>query len=257
MSNFIRFYVENLVDQAISITPSTENALFPASNLQDHRRTKVFRSTTNSDNIVFDFGETSDINSIMIVDDPLNGFGVSTVTLELNGTNTWGAPAFSQALTFSTEHGVGYAEFSTQSYRFGRLVCTSSNSYIEIAQVFIGESVQIGPDRSPNYGWSYQNEDSSRITKNRYGQRFVDVIDRNKNVNMSFGLLTYEDMEDVYTILDHCGETKPFFMRLGCNSINVQDDRRFSGMFYLTSVPQVTNTSFNRYSLSFSLEEAK
>jgi len=51
----LKFFNLNLVDSA-TLTPSTENLNFPASNLTDPRRSKVFRSTTKSDNIVLVVG---------------------------------------------------------------------------------------------------------------------------------------------------------------------------------------------------------
>jgi hypothetical protein len=36
----------------------------------------------------------------------------------------------------------------------------------------------------------------------------------------------------------------------------INDPNRFSGMVYLNSIPTITNTSFGRYSLSMTLEEA-
>jgi hypothetical protein len=36
----------------------------------------------------------------------------------------------------------------------------------------------------------------------------------------------------------------------------INDHRRFSGMVYLNSMPTITNTSFGRYSMSMSMEEA-
>lgn len=254
MSNSLRFYVDNLVDQS-TITASTENALYPTENLQDPRRTKVFRSTTNSDSIVFDFGETSNIDSIMIVDGP-DGLGVSAVTLELNGTNTWGAPAFSQVVTLTTTHGVSYAEFASQSYRFARLVLTSTLGYCELSKVFLGQSQQIGADRSVQYNWSYQSKELSKIQENQYGTKFIDIISRQKQINFSINLLDKDELDDIFELYDTKGISKPFFMRLGCNEIS-NDFKRYSGMFYLNSIPQITNSSFNRYNLSMSLEEAK
>ena len=83
MSSCLKLYNVNLLDQA-TLTPSTENALFPATNLQDYRRSKVYRSTLNSDNIVIDFQESSEVNAIFIVGSKRDGLGVSTVTVEFN-----------------------------------------------------------------------------------------------------------------------------------------------------------------------------
>jgi hypothetical protein len=248
----IKFYSLNLVDQA-TITASSENAQFPVSNIKDFRRTKVFRSTSNSDNIVFDFNETSQIDSVLMADNPRDGFGFSTVTLELNGTDAWGSPAFSTPLNFSTQFGLGLNSFNLQSYRFARLVMTSAIGYCESPKLFIGK--ELGFARSPQFGWSFQDTDLSRVTENRYGQKFVDIIQRRKRINISFNLLTKDDLDLIFEIYDTKGLTKPFWVSIGCDNM-INDVERFSGMVYFDSIPTITNNFFNRYSLSMSLEEA-
>jgi hypothetical protein len=251
----IKFYSGNLVDQA-TLSASTENALFPLENLQDPRRTKVFRSTTNSDTVVLDFQETSDVDSVFIVSNPIDGFGISTLAIDLNATNSWGAPAYSDTVTWSTVHGLGYNEFAaTQSYRFARLSLTSTLGYCELSKLFIGKKISLLNDRSINYGWSYVSKDNSRTQENRYGQRFSDVINRQRQFNISFSNINKDQLDQIFEIYDDKGLTKPFFVRIGCDEM-ISDKRRFSGMVYLNSIPQITNRFFNNYSLSMTLEEA-
>jgi hypothetical protein len=137
-------YSENLVDQSV-LTVSSVNANFPAINIKDERRSKVYRSTTNDDTVVFDFGETSEVNTIFLISDKRNGFGFTSITAEFNATNTWGAPAASEVLTFSTEFGVGFNQFTTtHAYRFCRLVITSTLGYCELSNIFMGKKQEIG-----------------------------------------------------------------------------------------------------------------
>lgn len=250
----IKFYSGNLVDQA-TITASNPNALFPASNLQDPRRTKVCRTTTNSDSIVFDFLETSEVDSIFLVDSPIDGFGVSTLTAQFNGTDSWGSPAASQALTFDTIHGVGVNEFTEVEYRFMRLVMTSTLGYCEAPKIFAGKAITLLRDKSINYGWSYVSKDNSRVQENRYGQRFSDVVSRQRQFNISFSNLDKDQLDQIFEIYDDKGTTKPFFVRIGCDEM-INDKDRFAGMVYLSSVPSITNRFFNNYSVSMTLEEA-
>ena len=250
----IKFYSENLVDRA-TITASTENALFPKSNLVDPRRTKVFRSTTASDEVVFDFQETSAIDSIFIVDNPFDGFGISSLTLNLNATNTWGAPAYTDTVSFSDTFGLGYKEFTTQNYRFAQVALTSSLAYCELSNLFIGKKIDMLSDKSINYGWTYLSKDNSRVQENRYGQKFADVINRQKQLNISFSNLNKDQLDQIFELYDDKGITKPFYIRIGCPEMT-NDLRRYSGMVYMTSVPQITNRFFNNYALSMTLEEA-
>lgn len=250
----IKFYSENLVERA-TITASTENALFPKSNLLDPRRTKVFRSTSASDEVVFDFQETSAIDSIFIVDNPFDGFGISSLTLNLNATNTWGAPAYTDTVSFSDIFGLGYKEFTTQNYRFAQVALTSSLAYCELSNLFIGKKIDMLNDRSISYGWTYTSKDNSRVQENRYGQKFADVINRQKQLSISFSNLNKDQLDQIFELYDDKGITKPFYVRIGCDGMT-NDLRRYSGMVYMASVPQITNRFFNNYGLSMTLEEA-
>ena len=243
---------ENLVDQS-TIIASTENLLFPKGNIQDPRRSKVYRSTTNSDTLVFDMQETSTVDTIFIVADKRAGFGVSTIVVEFNATNEWSAPAYSIAVPFSTVYGIGFVELSTAiAHRFARVVMTSTLGYCEISKIFIGAS--LGMTRSINFGWTIKDEELSQKSKNRYGQLFVDVISRQKTINFSMSYLDKEDLDLVNGHLDRVGESKPFYIILGCLTM-VNDNRRFSGPVFLDDIPTITNPFFNKYSLSMTVKE--
>ena len=249
----ITFYSNNLIDLATA-TASNANALFPVSNLKDPRRSKVVRTTTASDTIVFDFGSAKTINSIVIAP-TMTGFGVSGITLELNSTNTWTSPAVSQVVMLNTTHGFGYKEFSNQSYRYARLVLTSSLSYCEISKVFIGQSISFSNGMGIDLGWNYQDKELANIKENRYGQKFIDTILRQKQISFSLKSMNKDELDQVLEIYDSKGMTKPFYMRLGDTTM-INDPARFSGMFYLNSIPQINNKSFGLYDMSTNLEEA-
>lgn len=245
-------YSDNLLHQSI-ISASSENLLFPLSNLKDPRRSKVFRSNTGSDSIVLDFEETSEVDSFIMTDNKLTGFGVSTITLEFNGTNEWSSPAATEVVSFSPIHGVGFAEFTTKSYRFCRIVMTSTLGFCELGKIFIGKKLDIG--RSINFGWTIKDNELSNKQVNRYGQIFTDLIMRQKTISASMSLLDKDQLDKIFSWLDLVGETKPFFIKLGCDNM-INDYRRFSGMVYLSDVPTITNPYFNKYNLSMTLIEA-
>lgn len=245
-------YSDNLVNQS-TITASSENALFPVSNLKDYRRSKVYRSTSNTASVVLDFNETSEISSFLIAPDKRNGFGISTITLEFNGTNSWSSPAHTEVVTFSTELGLGIHDFNTVSYRFCRIVMTSTLGYCELSKIFIGKALNIG--RSINFGWSYKDEELSQSRVNRYGQKFTDIITRQKVINAAMSLLDKDQLDEFFKVYDTCGESKPFWVKIGCDNM-INDNRRFSGPVFFNDIPVITNSSFGRYGLSMSLREA-
>jgi hypothetical protein len=241
-----------------TITASTENAFFPASNLKDPRSTKVFRSTASSASVVFDFGSPVAIDVFACVPHFANGFGfIGSLTLEANATNTWGSPAFTTTITsgadIDTTFQVAYKEFTEQTYRYWR-VSGSGASYLELSRVYLGKNNNI-LGRSISYGWNYTSNDNSKVTKNLYGQRFSDQINRQKEFNFDFKNLTKDEVDEWFKVYDYNGITKPFFMRIGCDGI-LNDIDRFSGEVYLDKIPSITNSFYARYDVSVNCIEA-
>lgn len=247
-----QIYSENLIYQS-SLTASTESAIFPLSNVLDQRTSKVYRSTSPSATIVLDFGETSQVDSFFIVGDKRNGLGVNSITLEFNHVNEWDAPAASEVISIDAAFNMGVTEFALKEYRFCRIVALSTLSFVEIANIFIGKKLDIG--KSINFNWSIKNEELSIKQTNRYGQIFSDIISRQRQINASMTLLDKDQLDKINSVLDFYGETKPFFIKIGCDNM-VNNNLRFSGLFYFSDIPQISNPYFNKYNLSFTLREA-
>ena len=245
-------YSDNLIYQS-NITASSENALFPLKNILDPRRSKVFRSTSPNTTVVFDFNETSEIDSFFIVGDKRNGLGVHKITLEFNHLNEWASPADSLVVDLDAEYNSGVTEFPVKEYRFCRMVIQSTLSYCELANIFIGK--KLGLNRSINFNWSIKDNELSTKQTNRYGQIFSDIIAKQRTINAALSLLDKDQLDKINGVIDFYGETRPFFVKIGCENM-VNNPLRFSGIYYFTDVPNISNPFFNRYNLSFTLIEA-
>ena len=255
----IKFLANNLVDTS-TLTPSTVNSQFPVANIQHDFRTKVFRSTSNSDNIVIDLGSIEDVDHVAICDNWQDGFGVNAVTIEANGTDVWTSPAFTTSMVLDNTFGVSIkALSSTQSYRFWRLVLTSTLGYCEISHVFIGKASSVLTN-GIDYGWSYRNNDIKKQSVSRYGQEFTDAITKRKELNgLSFKVMNTTEIDKVFEVYDNRGTTKPFYIKLGddTNTI-ISNEDRFNGLYKLTSSPSVSNPSaFALYNVSLNAREQK
>lgn len=249
-----KLYSNNLVNQSV-LTPSSENLLFPKSNLKHPFRSKVFRSTANSCNIVIDFGETSEVNTFILVDNPRESFGVSTVTLEMNGTSDFSAPPFTIEIPLNIQHGLGFVEFDLQSYRFARLVLTSTDEYCELSNFFIGKSIEFENGMGIDIGWSFADEDLSIIKKNRYNQKFVDKIGRQREFEFNLNAMNPDEFDQVLEVLDSKGTTEPFFVKIGDTGM-INDPARFTSMVYLKAMPKIRNIAYALYGLPMALDEA-
>lgn len=248
-----KFFSLNQIYSA-QITSSSENAQFPLSNLKDDRRTKTFRTTSGSGWIVFDFGEAIPINSFLTVDNNLLGFNLNSLTFQVNNSNTWGSPLYSSTIDLDLEHGIGFKLMpSTITARYARLEFTSLDSYCELSKVFIGANANIQTD--VNYPVDYEQNNLAKISKNRFGQRFIDEIISQKKIKVSFSALYKEEMTEIFELLDFSSITRPVWIVFDSTEIT-ENNNRLNGMYYLTDDPQAQYISGNFWSLSLSLEEA-
>lgn len=244
----------NQVDEAV-ISASSENAQFPASNLKDYRRTKVFRSLSNNDSVVFDFGEAVDINSFMVVSNPKYGWGFNTITIELNGSNSWGSPAVSQVVTVDPIYGFGYFEWPVnQSYRYARVVMTSSVGYCELSKVFIGSYQDIG-EIDFDYPLSHRIGDNVTISKNRYQQRFIDKVGKQKFLSGDLRNMTRDEADSVLELLDYSGEVRPIWVRIDQTNITANPNRLNGYYFLRGDVPQARFDAGSYWSIPLDFEE--
>ena len=253
----IKFLSNNLIEGS-SLTASTENAQYPLSNVNDTRRTKTYRSTSNSDNIVIDLGSAESIDSFAIVDNWQNGFGVSTLTLEANGTDNWTSPAFTTSITLDTKFGVAVKQFSAQNYRFWRLVMTSTLGYCEIANMFLGAATEITTN-GVGYNWNYRNRDLANTSTNRYGQEFVDDIGTQKELSgLQFQIMDKDEQDKIFEVYDNNRTVKPFFVYfpLEADGLSNNDDR-YNGMYRFSREPSFANINSGYYNTTLGLRENK
>jgi len=241
----------NLLDNSV-ITTSTENALFPKTNLLDNRRTKVYRSISSFDNILFDLGETQEVNHIFIVANKRSGFGISTAKIQFNATANFTNPASEFDIVINPKYDYVYLEIPLQKYRFANLVLTSTLPYCEVSSVYIGKSLDL--KRSINFNWSIKDDELSTKQTNRYGQVFTDLISRQKTISFSMSNLPKEDLTLLNKVFDIHGESLPVYIIIGDSTI-VDDNRRFSGPVLINDSPNISNPNFNKYSLSLTVKE--
>ncbi len=128
MSNILYLY-DNLLDSAI-LTASSEATGFPAENLQNPFRSKVWRTagtTPGAATLVIDHGSAKDVNAIALC-----GYSWATapglLVVEFNDTDVWTNPAATETLTWNAPTTPGGNKgsiilkmSSTRTYRYNRL----------------------------------------------------------------------------------------------------------------------------------------
>lgn len=250
-----KFYFNNLTDDAV-LTPSTENAQFPAENIQDARRTKVWRSTSNSDHIYFDFGSVEPIDSCFMVGHSLNGLGFTGASLELNNVATWTSGAIATIpLTLDAENNLAFGELvNSVNARYGKLILTSTLGYCEVSKIFVGLGENTGTENDFSYPLSVTFSNNATIQKNRYGQRFVDEVNEQKRLTGEIKTMTNAEVEVIHDLARQNANTKPFFLRI--SNVNIfSDSDRMSGYYYLLNEPTFTYESGGFWSVQLNMEE--
>jgi hypothetical protein len=247
-------YTNYATADATTITASTEDSFYPADNIKDDRTTKKWRSTTTSDNVVFDLGSAIEIDTIIIRGDALDGREFTgSLTLQANSSDSWGAPPVSETITFSDEHNVGYIVLAAaETYQFWRIVGTGS-SYVGLSNVCIGKAFIPARNMTPNF--DYEERDLSTFRTNQYGQRFQVIRNRRDFVSLRFNVLTKTQVDEFMDMFDVTGETEPIWIIPDNAEVFSPEKERFTSQFYLRTVPVYNHFSTGLYNLALRLEE--
>lgn len=251
----VQFCYDNLIDRSATvITPSTENALFPASNLTDYRSTKVYRSTASPANVVFDFGSALGVDTLIVRAHTTTGVGFTgSLTIEANSSNSWGAPAYTTTLDCDATYKIGFKNITTQTYRYWRVVATGA-SYVELSNLFIGQKYE--PYRNISRDINWEIRDLSSFVANEIGQRFITTRPNQKFASFKIKLMPKGEVEALWTMLDFVGRKKPFYILFDPDELYLTDKERFSGMYFLESRPQDDHVIRGMFNFSFRVAEA-
>lgn len=178
----VTFLSDNLVNDAvISLTTGTENAQFPLANIKNEATAVKFRSQENSIVILFDLQQTRTIDTIAIHGDVNSDLGLTSASIKTSLTTDFnGATAIPIAL--SAEHLMGFEYITSVDHRYVELTLSGSGVYAELSNVFIGQRIEILQNNLSISSFEYAHNDNSAISRNKYGQIFVDKRNSVKSV---------------------------------------------------------------------------
>lgn len=250
----IKFYYFNLVDlPATDITGSTENAQFPASNLKHKFGTKVFRSTVPTADVVFDFKTAEPVDSIVISEHPLDGFGFNgSITIEANPTNVWSSPAFSTTLTPNAQFGLGIKTLTTtQEYRFWRISGIGS-IFFELGKIFIGQAFQ--PQRNIGTSFSFESRDRSTNSSTVYSQDFTDERPDQDIIKGNINLIDQLNVDPFFDFINYVGIKRAFWVVLNETENIINDKERFAGRFVFRKKPTSKHIIRGIYNFTLTME---
>lgn len=246
------FFVNNLVSSA-TITATTTNAQFPVSNLKDDRRTKVFRSTSNMDSIIFDLGLLKDVDAVLMVDSGMTAFGFTEATVQTSVTNSWdGVPE----IPVFIDHQFSFSELifdETKNVRYVKLNLKNTSGYCEVSKIFIGEKISVG-ELSFSYPITFSQNTNASRQMNRMGQMFIDEVNTQKEIEGSFNTINKEEFEDLMKILDQASFTSPVWLWFPDGQMTT-NNHRLSGYYFLKDDPQFQLIPANYWNVKLSFRE--
>lgn len=209
MSNILFLY-ENLFDLA-TLTESSEEDGYPVENLKVPFRTKVWKtdgSTPGTANLVIDHGAATPITVAALVNYNW-GAAPSTLDLEFNATDSWGAPSATEALTWVANPdtygnpNIIIKTFASKNYRYNRLNVVHSPGDWDLGRIFLGTYFE--PARHFRFQHSEQIIDPSYADLTVDGQEHVDMTTKYRERNVKFRTSSYSQYRLFQQMINEIG----------------------------------------------------
>ena len=215
----VRFFYDNLLDYAgVVLTPTSEVDTLPAENLKNELRKRVWRTgtSTGTERLVIDLGSAQAVTAFILLDHTLLNVD-SGLLLEAHTSDSWGAPSFSQALTWAD--GTLAATFASQTYRYWRLSFTKSVSSQsrDIGRIFLGTYAET--EHAPDFaGHDETLEDPSRKAKTLGGQTWTDLQEKFHVIVNEMTHVSQTLADQIRTIAEAVGQSISFFVQVDTSS---------------------------------------
>jgi hypothetical protein len=214
----LRLFFDNLLlYAAVALTPSTETSSLPSTNLLGAFRSKPWRTgaTQAAETLVIDLGSAKAVTSLILLDHTLTNADTG-LAIQGNSSNSWGSPAFSQNLTWTS--GTITQTFASQNYRYWRLTFTKTSSAEtrDIGVLFLG--TYYDSTEQPDYdGYQRQVTDLSVSQRTIGGQLFVDKRSQFRAIKLDFAQCNAAQVNQIVTVLKLVGTAVSFFVIVDTN----------------------------------------
>lgn len=211
----MRIFTPNLIDAAAVVqTKYSEATAFPASNLRNPQRTKVWRSGTTAalEWTVFDLGSAQAVTACILLNHTLLA-GDSLIKIQGNASDSWGAPSFSQTLTWSA--GIIAATFASQSFRYWRLTYTKASAGVtrDLGRLFLG--IYYTPTDPPDWAGHKRRADSLDLkARGPYGQTFGENRGEQRRPELEWSFIPHAQKIALAAMATALGTVVPFFIQV-------------------------------------------
>jgi hypothetical protein len=205
----MRLKTEETCSVAI-LTANSSTLNYPATNMLDSRLSRIFKTDSSTTaTIVFDCGAAVDVTSIVIANHNITT-SVSTLKLQGNATDAWGAPSVDETLTWSAGNIV--KDITKATYRYWRIHivdATNPDGEISIGRAWIGELYQT-PAISPSISHNRESESIKSISAS--GQSYQDTRYKYSTVTAAWPKITHAEKAALIAIFDDIDIGTPFFV---------------------------------------------
>lgn len=253
----IRLVYDNYVKQAdLEQTEGGANEQFPLANLQNASPSIKWRSDGNTAKVVFDLKQTRNIDSVIIIGDPVGTFGVTAASVKFSTTTDFSS-ADPVTINLSSDQSLGYAFFDETSRRYVELTLTGTGSYAEVGAIMIGARLDIPQNNLSIDSFSYGHEDLSRVQYNRYGQAFIDRLPQIKSIGGTLEFATKAEQSLLDDTLLFSGTGRPIFMMVDINGEAMEDGEFKLAIYgYVQAAPVWSAAGGQHYSTTLNVRQA-
>lgn len=195
-------------------------AAWGAKNLLDLRRDTAYRSgfLEAPNTVTVDFGVATRITAFCLFDHNLTAN--ATVTLMMNASNAWTAPAFSQALAVSAPIIV----YLDQSYRYLRIALTDAanpDGQIRIGLMYAGDYMQL--EANADWGASETLLFNQASSSNAAGVTQDAIFTEQTELSLSFTGISNAEIDQLAAMfrainLPGTRQLRPVFFHLFCDA---------------------------------------
>lgn len=253
----INFLSENVFKlSAVSLTTGTENAQFPLENLFNDSPSIRFRSTGNTVVILIDLLQTRTLNTLAIAGDASSVFGMTAATFKTSVTTDFSSSPIN-TVTMYPDQNIALSYFTQVDHRYVELTLTGQGSYVELGHIFIGERLNIPQNSFSISSFSYSYEDKSSISKNEYGQKFIDARPSVKSLAGTLEYCTKDEQLLIDDMLIRHGKKEPLWVILDKDGNAIEQGAAKLTIYgYFNSNINWSASGGQTYNISVEVEEA-
>lgn len=213
----MRIVWENIVDDATLSTVS-EDPNYPVEAIQDTRVSRVYKSLADNAQAIVFANASSSASYLFILGH--NFTNAATITIQGNNTDAWGAPSFSESVTW--REGTIYHAFNEATYNYWRLYvddAANPDGKLEIGRVFMGTYLQM-PGMDPKQQISRKTDAKPSFSGSRqaYGSKMK--VYRAPNINMPN--VTHAQRLLIQEMHDEVQNVQPIVLMIWANQLDYE-----------------------------------